>query len=40
MGDRGIIRRQPRWSEREGDRVRGVNIMRVRDGKIVEVWDT
>lgn len=31
-GDRGIVR----WSEREGDRVRGVNIMRVRDGKIVE----
>jgi NAD(P)-dependent dehydrogenase (short-subunit alcohol dehydrogenase family) len=36
MGDRGIIRWQLRWSEREGDRVRGVNIMRVRDGKIVE----
>jgi hypothetical protein len=36
MGDRGIIRWQLRWSEREADRVRGVNIMRVRDGKIVE----
>ena len=35
-GDRGIIRWQLRWSEREADRVRGVNIMRVRDGKIVE----
>lgn len=36
MGDRGIIRWQLRWSEREADRIRGVNIMRVRDGKIVE----
>ena len=36
MGERGIIRWQLRWSEREADRVRGVNIMRVRDGKIVE----
>jgi hypothetical protein len=36
MGDRGIIRWQLRWSEGEADRVRGVNIMRVRDGKIVE----
>ncbi len=36
MGDRGIIRWQLRWSEREADRVRGVNIMRVRNGKIVE----
>jgi ketosteroid isomerase-like protein len=34
--DRGIIRWQLRWSEQEADRVRGVNIMRVRDGKIVE----
>ena len=34
--DRGIIRWQLRWSEHETDRVRGVNIMRVRDGKIVE----
>jgi hypothetical protein len=33
---RGIIRWQLRWSEREADKVRGVNIMRVRDGKIVE----
>jgi hypothetical protein len=34
--DRGIIRWQLRWSEQETDRVRGVNIMRVRDGTIVE----
>ena len=34
--DRGIIRWRLRWSEQETDRVRGVNIMRVRDGKIVE----
>jgi hypothetical protein len=36
MDDRGIIRWQLRWSEREADRIRGVNIMRVRKGKIVE----
>ena len=36
LGDRGIIRWELRWSENEVDRVRGVNIMRVRDGKIVE----
>ena len=36
LGDRGIIRWQLRWSEREADRGRGVNIMRVRNGKIVE----
>ncbi|MBB4015826.1 hypothetical protein GGR16_000832 [Chelatococcus caeni] len=35
-GDRGIIRWQLRWSEREADRIRGVNIMRVLGGKIVE----
>lgn len=35
-GDRGIVRWQLRWSENEADRVRGVNIMRVRDAKIVE----
>lgn len=34
--DRGIIRWRLRWSEGEADRVRGVNIMRVRDGRIVE----
>ncbi|WP_080900315.1 nuclear transport factor 2 family protein [Brucella anthropi] len=36
IDDRGIIRWQLCWSEHEADRVRGVNIMRVRDGKIVE----
>ena len=34
--DRGIIRWQLRWGDSEADRVRGVNIMRVRHGKIVE----
>lgn len=34
--DRGIIRWELRWSDGEADRIRGVNIMRVRDGKIVE----
>jgi hypothetical protein len=34
--DRGIIRWRLRWGEREEDRVQGVNIMRVRGGKIVE----
>lgn len=36
MGDRGIIRWQLRWGDDEADRVRGVNIMRIRGGKIVE----
>lgn len=36
MGDRGIIRWQLRWSERDEDRIRGVNLMRLRDGRIVE----
>lgn len=34
--DRGIIRWNLRWGENKTDRVRGVNIMRVRGGKIVE----
>lgn len=34
--DRGIIRWRLRWSESDADRVRGVNILRVRDGRIVE----
>ena len=34
--DHGVIRWQLRWSQLETDWVRGVNIMRVRDGKIVE----
>lgn len=36
VGDRGIIRWRLRWGAGEADRVRGVNIMRVRDGRIVE----
>ncbi|WP_416797718.1 nuclear transport factor 2 family protein [Ciceribacter azotifigens] len=34
--DRGIIRWKLRWGNDATDWVRGVNIMRVRDGKIVE----
>lgn len=34
--DRGIIRWQLRWGESTADRIRGVNLMRVRDGRIVE----
>jgi len=34
--DRGIIRWQLRWGESNTDRIRGVNVMRVRGGKIVE----
>lgn len=34
-GDRGIIRWKLRWGERETDRVRGANIIRVRDNRIV-----
>ena len=33
--DRGIIRWQLRWGAGEAERVRGVNLMQVRDGKIV-----
>lgn len=36
--DRGIIRWQLRWGETSTDRVRGVNIMRVRNGRIVEAF--
>jgi ketosteroid isomerase-like protein len=35
-GDRGTIRWRLCWGELDADRVRGVNIMRVRDGRIVE----
>ncbi|WP_255453753.1 nuclear transport factor 2 family protein [Paracoccus sp. S-4012] len=35
-GDRGIIRWRLRWGEGDSDHVRGVNIMRVRDDRIVE----
>jgi hypothetical protein len=34
--DRGVIRWKLRWGERDTDRIRGVNVMRVRGGKIVE----
>ncbi|MEX0409041.1 nuclear transport factor 2 family protein [Aquibium sp. LZ166] len=34
--DRGIIRWRLRWGDSAANRVRGVNSMRVRDGKIVE----
>jgi len=33
-GDRGVIRWRHRWGE--GQSVRGVNLMRVADGRIVE----
>lgn len=35
-GDRAIIRWRLRWGEDAGSSVRGVNLMRVRDGLIVE----
>jgi ketosteroid isomerase-like protein len=35
-GDRAIIRWRYWWGEGESDSVRGVNLMRVRDGRIVE----
>jgi hypothetical protein len=34
--DLGIIRWQLRWGKNDAERVRGVNIMRIRDGQIVE----
>ena len=34
--DRGIIRWTLRWGDSPTERTRGVNVMRVRDGKIVE----
>jgi len=36
LGDRGIITWRLRWGPGKTDSVRGVNIMRVRDGRIVE----
>ena len=36
MGDRGIILWKFHWGPGEADSVRGVNLMRVRDGLIVE----
>jgi len=35
-GDRGEIRWRLKWGEGPGESVRGVNLMRVRDGRIVE----
>jgi ketosteroid isomerase-like protein len=35
-GERATIRWRLRWGESESDSVRGVNLMRVRNGQIVE----
>jgi len=35
-GDRGEIRWRLVWGPEPGDSVRGVNLMRIRDGRIVE----
>lgn len=35
-GDRGEIRWRLKWGPQQSDSVRGVNLMRVRNGKIVE----
>ena len=35
-GDRAILRWRYRWGEADADSIRGVNLMRVRDGLIVE----
>lgn len=35
-GDRGEIRWRLKWGPEPGNSVRGVNLMRVRDGRIVE----
>jgi ketosteroid isomerase-like protein len=37
-GERAIIRWRLRWGEGESNSVRGVNVMRVRDGRIVEAF--
>ncbi len=36
MGDRAIIRWRFCWGEGEANSIRGVNLMRVRDGQIIE----
>ena len=36
VGERAVIRWRLRWGEGESNSVRGVNVMRVRDGLIVE----
>lgn len=35
-GERAVIRWRYRWGAGDGDAIRGVNLMRVRDGLIVE----
>jgi ketosteroid isomerase-like protein len=35
-GDRAVIRWRYWWGEGESNSVRGVNLMRVRDGRIIE----
>lgn len=35
-GDRGEIRWRLKWGPEDGDAVRGVNLMRVRDEQVVE----
>ena len=35
-GDRGIIRWRLRWGEGADESVRGINLMRIRNGQIVE----
>jgi hypothetical protein len=35
-GELGILRWRLRWGPRPDEFVRGMNLMRVRDGKIVE----
>ena len=36
LGDRGIIKWRLSWGPEKTDSVRGVNIMRVHEGKVVE----
>lgn len=36
VGERAIIRWRYRWGEDDGQSIRGINLMRVRDGLIVE----
>jgi ketosteroid isomerase-like protein len=35
-GDRAIVRWRYQWGDEESQSVRGVNLMRVRDGRVVE----
>jgi ketosteroid isomerase-like protein len=36
FGDRAIVRWRYHWGENADQSIRGVNLMRVRDGKVVE----